>query len=110
VEVTIERRGEDFRISVRDHGPGISEDFKPRIFGKFAQADATDERQHGGTGLGLSIVKQIVTRLGGRVGFDEVPGGGTSFYVELPAMDASATHELAVDGKRTAEGPQSKEG
>jgi PAS domain S-box-containing protein len=110
VEVTIERRGEDFRISVRDHGPGISEDFKPRIFGKFAQADATDERQHGGTGLGLSIVKQIVTRLGGRVGFDEVPGGGTSFYVELPAMDASATHELAVDGKRMAEGPQSKEG
>lgn len=110
VEVTIERRGEDFRISVRDHGPGISEDFKPRIFGKFAQADATDERQHGGTGLGLSIVMKIVTRLGGRVGFDEVPGGGTSFYVELPAMDASATHELAVDGKRTAEGPQSKEG
>jgi PAS domain S-box-containing protein len=90
VEVTIERRGEDFRISERDHGPGISEDFKPRIFGKFAQADPTDERQHGGTGLGLSIVKQIVTQLGGRVGFDEVPGGGTSFYFELPAMDASA--------------------
>jgi signal transduction histidine kinase len=34
--------------------------------------------------LGLSIVKQIVTRLGGEVGFADAPGGGTVFHVELP--------------------------
>jgi signal transduction histidine kinase len=72
------------RISVRDHGPGISVDFRPRIFERFAQADATNARRKGGTGLGLSIVKQIVDRLGGEVGFDDAPGGGTVFYVELP--------------------------
>jgi signal transduction histidine kinase len=33
----------------------------------------------------LSIVKQIVLRLGGEVGFNDAPGGGTIFYVELPA-------------------------
>jgi PAS domain S-box-containing protein len=96
VDVAIERRGKNIRISVRDHGPGISKDFEPRIFGKFEQADSTDERKHGGTGLGLSIVRQIVTRLGGHVGFDRAPGGGTSFYFELPAIDVSATPELAA--------------
>ena len=47
------------------------------MFEKFAQADGTNSRRKGGTGLGLSIVKQIVERLGGKVGFDDAPGGGT---------------------------------
>jgi signal transduction histidine kinase len=69
---------------VRDHGAGISADFKPHIFERFAQADATNSRQNGGTGLGLSIVKQIVDRLGGEVGFVGAPAGGTIFHVALP--------------------------
>jgi PAS domain S-box-containing protein len=85
VEVAIEKLGGNIRISVRDHGHGVPEDFKPRIFEKFAQADASDARQLGGTGLGLSIVKQIVTRLGGEVSFGDAPGGGAIFYVELLA-------------------------
>jgi len=72
------------RISVRDHGAGISVDFKPHIFERFARADATNTRQNGGTGLGLSIVKQIVDRLGGTTGFADAPGGGTVFHVEVP--------------------------
>jgi PAS domain S-box-containing protein len=87
VLVAVDTNGAVVRISVRDHGPGIPADFKPHIFEKFAQADATDSRQKGGTGLGLSIVKQIVERLGGRVGFDDAPGGGTIFHVALPAWD-----------------------
>ncbi len=84
VLVAIETRNETARISVRDHGHGVPDEFKPRIFEKFAQADATDARQKGGTGLGLSIVKQIVTRLGGTVDFADAPGGGAIFYVDLP--------------------------
>jgi signal transduction histidine kinase len=87
VVVALDHRVGAIRISVRDHGPGIPEDFKPRVFEKFAQADATDARQQGGTGLGLSIVKQIVTQLGGKVDFADAPGGGTIFYVELPVLD-----------------------
>jgi PAS domain S-box-containing protein len=86
VEVAIEYLGGNIRISVRDHGHGVPEDFKPRIFEKFAQADASDARQLGGTGLGLSIVKQIVTCLGGEVGFDDAPGGGAIFHVEFPGF------------------------
>jgi PAS domain S-box-containing protein len=97
VRVAVERLGNACRVSVRDHGSGIPEQFKSHIFEKFAQADATNARRKGGTGLGLSIVKQIVERLGGQVGFDDAPGGGTSFHVELPAWDGSAGGEIDVD-------------
>ncbi|HEX3859185.1 MAG TPA: PAS domain S-box protein [Pseudolabrys sp.] len=85
-EVVVGITGRDgfIRITVRDHGPGIPDEFKPRVFDKFAQADASDARQKGGTGLGLSIVKQIVNRLGGEVGFESAVGHGTLFFVELP--------------------------
>ena len=90
------------RITVRDHGPGVPEDFKPHIFGKFAQADGTISRQKGGTGLGLSIVKQIVERLGGSVGFEDATGGGTIFYVDLPAWTPAAGGEIDVDAPAEA--------
>ena len=82
--VAIEKATDVVRLTVRDHGAGISVDFKPHIFERFAQADATNARQKGGTGLGLSIVKQIVDRLGGEVDFADAPGGGTIFHVALP--------------------------
>jgi PAS domain S-box-containing protein len=96
VLVSVEKNGDAFRISVRDHGSGIPEQFKSHIFEKFAQADGTNSRQKGGTGLGLSIVKQIVERLSGKVGFGGAPGGGTIFYVELPPWDGTAGGEIDV--------------
>jgi len=76
-----------YRISVIDRGVGIPEAFRSRIFGKFAQADASDSRQKGGTGLGLSIVREIVVRLGGSVDFESVEGAGSIFHVDLPAAE-----------------------
>ena len=87
VGVAVKNHGDTLRIAVRDHGPGIPDEFKSHIFQKFAQADATDARQKGGTGLGLSIVKEIVERLGGKVGFEDAPGGGAIFHVDLPVWD-----------------------
>jgi PAS domain S-box-containing protein len=85
VRVTVTPLDRRFRISVADQGEGIPEAFRDRIFGKFAQADNSDARKKGGTGLGLSIVHEIVTRLGGAVSFDSVPGRGATFHVDLPA-------------------------
>jgi len=97
VLVTIENVDATVRISVRDHGSGIPEKFRSRIFEKFAQADSSDVRQKGGTGLGLNIVKQIVLKLGGKVGFDDAPDGGTIFYVDLPlAADLEAAVDRAI--------------
>ena len=89
VVVAIMERPESIRITLRDHGFGIPEEFKPRVFGKFAQADSSDSRQKGGTGLGLSIVKQIVERLGGEVGFESAPGRGALFFVNIPRWPSS---------------------
>lgn len=100
VRIRVDREGADARITVSDNGPGIPADFCARIFQKFAQADASDTRVKGGTGLGLSIAKTITERLGGRIGFDTVPGKGTSFYVILPIHGQSAdTHSADWQGK-----------
>ena len=87
VAVTVENRHGIVRICVRDHGPGIPDEFKDRIFEKFVQVDAEDARQRGGTGLGLCIVKQIVERLNGEVHFEPARGGGTVFCVTLPCWE-----------------------
>ncbi len=99
VVVAVEKRGDSVRISVRDHGHGVPDEFKPHIFEKFAQADATDARRNGGTGLGLSIVKQIVDRLDGAVGFEDAPGGGTIFNVNLPNWACAIRLESRFIGK-----------
>src|SRR3546814_7474785 len=54
------------RVSVRDQGPGISDEFRARVFQKFAQADSSDSRQQGGTGLGLAISKELIEQKGGQ--------------------------------------------
>ncbi|HVH48786.1 MAG TPA: CHASE3 domain-containing protein [Sphingomicrobium sp.] len=96
--VPLDRR---HRISVIDRGEGIPEAFRDRIFGKFAQADASDSRQKGGTGLGLSIVREIVVRLGGSVSFDSIEGKGSAFHVDLPAVEARSPAALSTDAALT---------
>ena len=88
VEVTIDPpAGETVRVGVHDTGPGIPENFRSRIFGRFAQADMSHTRQIGGTGLGLAICKRLVEIMGGRIGFSDRAGGGTTFWFELPKHD-----------------------
>ncbi len=87
VALQIRRDGNSIHMSVVDHGAGIPEGFRDRVFQKFAQADATDSRQKGGTGLGLSICKNIVEEHGGVISFASEEGIGTTFNVELPAAE-----------------------
>lgn len=84
VTVTLGLAADGARIAVRDRGPGIPEDFRPRMFTKFAQADSSDTRERGGTGLGLSIGKEIVERHGGEISFETQAGWGTEFFIDLP--------------------------
>lgn len=84
VEVSLSRCDDGFRVSVRDHGPGIPDGFREQVFDRFAQADGTDTRQQGGTGLGLNISRSIVEQHGGVIDFEPMPGDGAVFYFELP--------------------------
>jgi len=84
VEISAEDAGPNVRVAVHDRGGGIPEDFRARIFGRFTQADSTATRQKGGTGLGLAICKRLVELMHGRISFQDRPGGGTTFWFELP--------------------------
>ena len=98
VEVRLERKHDAFRVSVVDPGPGIPEEFKPRVFDRFAQADSSAARPRGGTGLGLAICNRIIDKLGGRIGFVSTPGVGTTFYFDLDAHPQAAQRNAEEDG------------
>jgi PAS domain S-box-containing protein len=74
------------RVTVKDLGPGIPEEFRPRIFSKFAQADSSDTKQKSGTGLGLNIAKSMIENMGGIIGFESSMEIGTEFFFCLPIV------------------------
>lgn len=77
------------RIDVVDHGEGIPEQIRTKIFERFWRADTSRNRETGGSGLGLAIVASIVAAHHGSVSALSTPGGGATFRVELPLDDAA---------------------
>lgn len=75
-------------IEIVDHGEGVPDQIKDKIFQRFWRADTSRTRETGGSGLGLSIVASIVEALHGAVQVVDTPGGGATFRVALPLADA----------------------
>ncbi len=71
------------RIGVVDEGPGLNEDDKARLFGKFQRLSARPTAGEPSTGLGLSIAKQLVELHEGRIWAESEIGQGSIFFVEL---------------------------
>ncbi len=70
-------------IRVRDRGPGVPDDFVPRLFEKFSQASKGMSRTAQGTGLGLAIARQLVEAQGGHLWYERDEAGGASFGAKL---------------------------
>ena len=87
IDVTTKKIKNNIRISVQDYGNGIPEKFRSQIFNKFYQVDSSSIRSKGGTGLGLHISKEIVEKMGGKIGFDIKTNKGTIFWVEFPIIN-----------------------
>ena len=83
----------EFRVMVRDFGPGIAPEHLPRLTERFYRVDVGDSRAQGGTGLGLSLVKHIVNRHRGRLLIESVPKKGATFTACFPqAKPPAAAH------------------
>lgn len=90
IEMYAWERGTRGFLAVVDHGPGIPDDEKERIFERFTQLDQSDTRSKGGTGLGLSIVRSLSEVMKGSVRVEATEGGGATFVIELPLAPALA--------------------
>ena len=83
VELLIGIQGSKTVIEVRDHGEGIPEQLREKVFERFFRADNSRNRETGGSGLGLSIVKTILDRHKATIVALETDGGGTTMRIEL---------------------------
>ena len=96
VEIFVEASERRVRISVKDHGVGISNEARSLVFGRFTQVDSSDQRKVGGTGLGMHISKQIVDRHDGVIDFSSDVGKGSTFFVEFAESKSSNLAVLAT--------------
>ena len=85
VRIATDIAGDVARIRVSDEGPGVPEEFRPRLFDRFSQAKHVRSVTNlPGTGLGLAIAKGIVEQLGGTISLDESVAKGATFEIALP--------------------------
>ncbi len=77
------------RLSIKDSGPGISEQDRPKLFGEFSRLSATPTAGEPTHGLGLFIVKQLVDEMNGNVSVESREGEGATFIVEFPLSSKS---------------------
>ena len=86
VHVRIVESPHALRLEVADEGPGVPESEQDRIFEKFYRLDPDMKGGVRGTGLGLYISRELVERMGGRIGIESQAGGGSTFWFELPRL------------------------
>jgi signal transduction histidine kinase len=84
VFINLNTSGEYSIGEVKDEGPGINDEDKKKLFGKYQKLSARPTGNEISTGLGLSIVKKFVDAMGGEIWCESEAGHGASFFVKLP--------------------------
>ena len=92
------------RFEIQDSGIGIPRERMDRLFQAFSQVDSSTSRRFGGSGLGLAISKELVGRMGGRIGVESEPDKGALFWFTV-LMEKRRNHwtepvEEEIAGKK----------
>ncbi|NOT77362.1 MAG: tetratricopeptide repeat-containing sensor histidine kinase [Cyclobacteriaceae bacterium] len=88
IEVSASWANDTLKISIKDGGPGFSEEDKRIMFQKFKKLSARPTAGESSNGLGLAIVKTLVDRLGGMIELKTSSAKGSEFIIEIPAKIA----------------------
>lgn len=88
----------EVRLEVRDTGPGIAPEQRRKLFQDFVQLGDPEAEtvEVEGTGLGLAITARLAEMMGGRIGCDGAPGGGSVFWIEIPLRHAETPPPAAL--------------
>lgn len=97
IEIHWDKKPTAVVLTVKDYGPGISNEHQDRIFERFYRVDKGRGRDQGGTGLGLALVKHHVLNHNGRISVFSEPGQGCQFVCEFPT-------ELSTELSRSTSG------
>lgn len=82
IQIRVDMSSKELTFWIVDHGIGVEEKAKPFIFDRFYCADQSHtDKSH--FGLGLSIAKELARMLQGKIGMEDTPGGGASFFFTL---------------------------
>ncbi len=85
IDISVESRQGFVTVGIMNTGEGIPEDALPYVFDRFYKADRSRGLHAQGSGLGLHICKQLISRSGGKIWGESVPGENTKFLFTLPA-------------------------
>ena len=107
-EITHLKAGEYIRLSITDHGMGISPENLSRIFDPYFSTKTRGVQK--GMGMGLPMTYSIIRRHGGHITVESRHGVGTTFHVYLPALPSPATLSEAVSGREGASRPVQSKG
>lgn len=92
ISLHLSASGEVVLLVVEDQGPGLTDDDRERLFGRFQRLSARPTGGESSTGLGLWIVGQLVDLHGGSVRVESEPGHGSRFIVEFPVASSASSH------------------
>lgn len=84
IEIRLKQKGKTVIFEVEDSGIGIPKNEQNKVFAKFERASNVGKVQQTGSGLGLFLTKEIITKLGGKIGFNSVEDKGSTFWFQLP--------------------------